>query len=88
MGYNEKMTEGFMDMAGRMAQEYDTLFGLFQTSIRILQDLNNNPSLGDYESDYNRNQEIVDFISQYKVKDPVQSIVLDNDNTENDELPF
>lgn len=64
--YNEKMTESFMDMAGRMSQELERVESGLQTALRMLEDINNTPYTGDYETDYNRNSEINDFIKEHK----------------------
>lgn len=86
--YQEKMTEGFMDMAGRMVQHIEQTEALFQNALLMLEDLNNRPYTDDYEHDYNRNQDVQAFISQYKRVDPVQQVIIVGLHNDEDDLPF
>jgi len=80
------MTEAFMDMAGRVSMELERVEGLLQTSLRMLDDLNNRPYTGDYETDYNRNAEINDFIKEHTYISPiVKPHIVDMDDSD---LPF
>lgn len=86
--YQEKMTEGFMDTAGRMVQHIEQTEVLFQNTLLMLEDLNNRPYTDDYDHDYNRNQDVQAFISQYKRIDPVQQVSIDGLPNNDDDLPF
>lgn len=83
---NERMTEAFMDMAGRVSQELERVEGLLQTALRMLDDLNNRPYTGDYETDYNRNAEINDFIQEHKYSP--EKTEQGKPDTDYDDLPF
>lgn len=85
--HQDKIIEGFMDMAGRMAQQVEETEALFQTALRMLDDLNSRPYTGDYETDYNRNSEVNDFIQQYKYVAPQTTANIGYAPTD-DDLPF
>lgn len=90
MSYDQNMAESFMDMAGRLSQDYDRLHGILQTSLRMLKDLNERPNLEDYQDSYNRHYEVQDFIKEHWVDDPVKIITPVDEpfDGDTDNLPF